>query len=896
MAAQVQNGVFPRLRRLAALLFLILAWALASPAGANEAGLAWLLAQQQSGGVIAAAPDETTPHQATFEAMRSFHALSQGGGDLADRARQYLATDGTPGFPYLPRRMIASHLAGQSVSGLVNNLRTHQNPDGGFAAWPGEQSTTLDTVEALEALAAVGVREQSVVQPALQYLLAHQRADGSFAHNTTSPVSIALTARAVAVIQQHLFDYNLAAPQQAAATFLWQRQTAAGWGEIWESAHALLALIPITTDATRYAATVVALRDRQEANGSWGGSVYATALILRALHLAEHREPPADPTAGSVTGRLQDGATGLPLTGTVVAISGAETRSRADGGFKLSGLEAGDYAIAYTQAGYVSATQQVHIAAGRRLDVGTIVLQPLADYGLLQGRVTDGVTGSPIGGAVVDANGNGVTTASDGSFQLVLPPGAITIAVTAAGYAPVSATGMVAAGAILQFSPALLPEGTDPDPVLTLGGTILDGSDGTPVAGAHITSLPTANTVSATDGGFQLEGLTPGSLTVTIQADGYQGVQLSILAAQGGALDLGELRLARVERPVTSTLQGIVRDAETGAVIANAFVTAGTWSAESDDAGRYLIADIDTLNFTLNVSAPGYFGRQYGIQLSEYGTAEFDVLLQRAAFGGLAITALTPDRPSYPAYSQVGLNVALENSGDRQRAVRLYVRVFDAQGALIEEFAVAPDAAGGSGTLDVVPGTTEETTVIWYNRHYPPGTYRLWLQAQDAESAEVLAERAVPVAVTETRQLDYLRLAPDITQTNQGASEPVQVLLSLRNHSNVPLDASVTYQWTDPAGLVIHTDIVPVRLEPETIFSTLNVTSFEQYLFESAGRYPFEITGITGVEAPAMEVGAVTVAPDVRIEIQQGMEPDSVLPQGDARLRMKIRIEGVQLP
>jgi hypothetical protein len=898
MAAQVQNGTFLCRRNFAWLPFLLLTWAFASTAGANEAGLAWLLAQQQSGGEIAAAPDETTPHQATFEALRTLHALSHGGGDQAARARQYLADDGAPDFPYLPRRMIASHLAGQPVSGLVSGMRIHQNPDGGFAAWPGEQSTVLDTVEALEALAAVGVQEQAVIQPALQYIVARQRADGSFAHSAASPASIALTARAVGVFQQHLFDYNLAVSQQAAASFLWQRLSAEGWGETWEGAHALLALIPITTDATRYAVTLAALQNSQEANGSWGGSVYATALVLRVLFLAEHRELPPDPTTGSLTGQFQDGGTGLPLAGVQIALpgTGTETHSRADGGFELTGLEAGDYLIEYSRAGYTLVTQQVRVQAGRRLDVGTVAMQPLADFGLLQGRVTDGETGSPIGGAVVEVNGSATATAGDGSFQRVLPPGPIAISVHAVGYVSVSATGTMAAGATLQFSPALLPEGTEPDSVLTLRGIVLDGTDGTPISGARISTPPAADVLAGPDGVFRLEELVPGSLAVTVQADGYQGVQLSILAAQGGELDLGALRLARVEKPVTSALRGVVQDADGGAPIAGATVIVGGRTTESDTDGRYVIEGNDALSFTLSASAPGYFSQQYSVQLSEHGNAEMNVALQRAVSGGLAITSMTPDRPSYPAYSQIGLDVTLESSADQARAVRLYVRVFNAFGALIEEFAVAPDAAGGTKAVTVAPGTMEETMVTWYNRHYAPGSYRLLIQAQDAESAEVLAERAVQVLVTETRQLDYLRLASNVSHANQGTTETVQLLLSLRNRSNVPIDANVSYQWKDPVGEVIHTDSHPLRLDPETIFSTLHAARLEQYLFDSAGNYPFEIVEIFGVEAQIMEAGAVTVAPDVRIEIEQGVEPGSVLPQGDARLRMKIRIEGVQLP
>jgi hypothetical protein len=57
---------------------------------------------------------------------------------------------------------------------------------------------------------------------------------------------------------------------------------------------------------------------------------------------------------------------------------------------------------------------------------------------VVQGRVVDARTGSPIDGARVAAGGRETATRVDGSFSLSLPPGAVSLSVTARGFTPAS--------------------------------------------------------------------------------------------------------------------------------------------------------------------------------------------------------------------------------------------------------------------------------------------------------------------------------------------------------------------------------------------------------------------------------------------------------------------------
>ncbi|MDF1613695.1 carboxypeptidase regulatory-like domain-containing protein [Desulfurivibrio dismutans] len=867
----------------------------------SETGIAWLLEQQQDDGRIAAA-DEVIAHHATFESFLTLHLLGHDSGSAFQEALQYLVSDASSELSFLVRRLKAAALQRENVDGLLSELARYQNPDGGFSSRPGWGSSLLDTIEALEALSVAGMREAAVVQPALNYLLQRQHADGSFSITPSSPSSVYLTSRTLLVLQSQLFDYNLSGPLQGGADFLLQQhQAGILWGEPWESAQALLALIPAVTDATRYDDSVAALRERQNASGSWDGSVYATALGLRAIYLAEQREAPVvEPETGSITGRVQDAATGLPLAGGRVTLPDTDFEAliRDNGGFELGELPPGEHTVEFGYAGYDSVFRQVRVEAGRHLDMGIVLLHPLLDSGLLRGVVTDGVSGALVPGALVAAVGEeqiSTMTGADGGYQLELRVGEVSITVTADGYEPVTVNATVVAGAVLNFSPALLPAGTEPESTLTLRGRVLDSFDGTPIAGALVTSPGPVETLTGNDGAFLLEELVPAELILAIQADGYLGVSLSLLADQGGLFDLGGLRLARIELPETSTIRGTVHAADSGEPIAGALLTVAGESAESDDAGRFVIEGIKSLNFELAAAAPGYHARRYAVEFAEHGRAELAVVLQPASYGGIAITSLTAERPAYPAYSQVLLNAALESRADSERLVRLHLRVMDSQGGLIDEFGVTPEAAGGLAAFSLAPGTVREAAISWYNRHYPPDTYTVWLQVHDAASAELLAERTARVVVEETRWLEYVRLAADPHQANQGASEAVRILLSLRNRSNVSLTPSVTYEWRDPEGMLLHADTAVVEIDPRTISATLPLASLE-WNFARAGSYPFKLIGIEGVEAATMEAGTVEVAPDIRIEPRQNLEPEQVLPQGDQRLRMRIRIEGGQAP
>ena len=95
----------------------------------------------------------------------------------------------------------------------------------------------------------------------------------------------------------------------------------------------------------------------------------------------------------------------------------------------------GSYTVTVTAAGYNTASQPVSVKSGQRQTLSFKLTSSTAT-GSVAGNVSDGLTGSPIAGAIVTVS-NGLTTVSDlngnYSFPAVLS-GSYTVTVSAIGY------------------------------------------------------------------------------------------------------------------------------------------------------------------------------------------------------------------------------------------------------------------------------------------------------------------------------------------------------------------------------------------------------------------------------------------------------------------------------
>ncbi len=139
-----------------------------------------------------------------------------------------------------------------------------------------------------------------------------------------------------------------------------------------------------------------------------------------------------------------------------------------------------------------------------------------ADYGVVHGTVT-GEGGAPAA-ATVTAVGTGyhTSTASDGSYKLVLDPGTYTLRFRATGAAAVERDVTVTGGETQTVDVTMTPAELG-----SVTGTVSDG-DGEPVAGATVTiDGTTFNATTASDGTYTVSGLPAEDYTLSVAATGF---------------------------------------------------------------------------------------------------------------------------------------------------------------------------------------------------------------------------------------------------------------------------------------------------------------------------------------------------------------------------------------
>lgn len=162
------------------------------------------------------------------------------------------------------------------------------------------------------------------------------------------------------------------------------------------------------------------------------------------------------PKLALVRGRVLD-PDEEPLSEGVVQIEGGDRSATTgdDGGFELPDLPARPYHLVVSAPGYRVEEIDVELAAGQELELPPVVLLPGEE---LAGRVVARESGEPVAGASVRATappGRSATTDEDGTFAVTVDPErAVTLEVTAAGFAPLTST--LAAGSADQEEPVRL--------------------------------------------------------------------------------------------------------------------------------------------------------------------------------------------------------------------------------------------------------------------------------------------------------------------------------------------------------------------------------------------------------------------------------------------------------
>ncbi|MFY0567182.1 carboxypeptidase regulatory-like domain-containing protein [Archangium lansingense] len=619
---------------------------LCSFAAHATSGLDWLSTQQNADGSYGASPlSIATPVQSTAEVLRAHQALGQTTDLVFASALGYLNLDAGTHTEFLARKIVVNAQQGYTVDAAwISQLLSRQNADGGFGDRPGYGSSVLDTAMALEALAATNYGTSSQAVWAIGFLRDHQQPNGGWADGAND-ASVYLTAASMRALLPYRLTYqSVAAVLTGGQNFLLSRRGMDGlWGEDFLSSLALVSVVPGLGDVSVVSNSVAGLRARQLSNGSWSDDSYTTALALQAIRAFESRASSGIPTAyGGISGYVFKANSTEPIAGATVAIKelpGIQVATSSDGYFMFLGLAAGDYTVSATKAGYTSAGIAVGVEPKMITLAGTLVLDVVAETGLVRGKVFDAATLEPLQSVQVSLNGSSnysVLTNGRGEFDFgPVVPGGYALSFAKAGYNTLMGTATVVGGQVVSTQLGMTvaaPGGYVDNMPGTVVGQVVDGKTGQPIAGAVFNLGSGLSATTDADGAFSIASVPRGSYQGTVSATGFKTGNFNLVFSAGASGEVGKLSLFQegtTPAPGTLRLSGRVTDGVSGAPISGATVTlveSGA-SVTTGTDGRYVLTDITLKNFNLYVSANEYIPATYTLQVLAMGEAEVELKL-----------------------------------------------------------------------------------------------------------------------------------------------------------------------------------------------------------------------------------------------------------------------------
>ena len=376
-----------------------------------------------------------------------------------------------------------------------------------------------------------------------------------------------------------------------------------------DTAFAILALNAAhNTSAPAASSAVAYLISAQSPDGSFAineqSSVYVTAYVLQALAAIDQTYDTtfaANAASTWLVGQQSAGAYSTVLDNATAAIALASHTSTTA---SFSGAQA---ALVAAQAADGSWSDDPYLTAiAIRALTATGTAAPSPTSGEISGITVDASSSAPVSGVLIQAVGAisaSTNTSSAGNFTLgPLPAGSYTVAISKSGYATITQTVTVVAGAIanlgtVRLSPATANAG--------LQGQVTDGVTHQPIAGATVSA---GGVSAATDanGNYSITNIAPGTVQVSVAKTGYQTINATATLASGVILVYSPSLYPPGQGPNAASLTGTVVDAATNQPIAGAVVTVGSQSATTDANGAFTLNGLSAGAVSIVVSASGY--------------------------------------------------------------------------------------------------------------------------------------------------------------------------------------------------------------------------------------------------------------------------------------------------
>jgi hypothetical protein len=224
------------------------------------------------------------------------------------------------------------------------------------------------------------------------------------------------------------------------------------------------------------------------------------------------------------------------------------------------------------------------------------------------------------------------------------------------------------------------------------------------------------------------------------------------------------------------------------------------------------------------------------------------------------------------------------------------------------EFAML-DASGRITKLLPEPGNVQSTqvslhpatpvyTMPFTTGSLAPGAYRVRVSLYDgpvgtaSSTRALLATSEASFTITATRSIGAVTVIPLPEFTNVGVPTATGYRVEISNKSNVAVDIDLDLRLQGPAGAPVAQVTQRVAIRPDEAFKTLDISA-GTITFAPNGVYQ-AIASVTGVDPPPITARALGVLPATRIEIQQTLQPGTIAPANEKKIRVDIRLKGVQ--
>jgi hypothetical protein len=315
----------------------------------------------------------------------------------------------------------------------------------------------------------------------------------------------------------------------------------------------------------------------------------------------------------TVTGVVTNAKTMMPEPGVEVNLTGAQISDTTDsnGVFTLTGVPMGNPRVEFFKADFIKIWKSAEVNEDPfEMDVLWPTVNAKANPPEIDPGATifvrDAMTGKPLEAARVKVYGtdNEYITRLDGSCTLTgLPLKKITLEAAAENHKAVYMSPTVVSGGAdtLTFSLPPLTRGA-------VSGTVTDLQTGEPIRNAQI-SLPEGGLLGAdseADGSFILVGIPSGTYELKALHPEYQGETISNIIVSEE--ETSNVDFTLTPKPVTGSLEGTIRDSQTGDPIAGAILNVGDAGATSttDQQGGYVLSDLPAGLVNISISADGY--------------------------------------------------------------------------------------------------------------------------------------------------------------------------------------------------------------------------------------------------------------------------------------------------